>query len=163
MNPLRNSLAVQFLFLFFFAFGQKQDLSHQRISLYKALSSEDNKLISNQITKTNETSFAEKEAYMGALLMKKASVISNLKDKLAFFRQGHTKLENAIASDEKNGEYRFLRLMIQENAPRILGYKDNIVQDKEMIHLTFAHLPLEVQQAILDYCKKSKVLQGEHF
>ncbi len=163
MITFRITLLYFFFIPFLMAFGQKEELISQRTALYKALSSDDNKLITSEINHINETNLVEKEAYIGALLMKKASIVSNPKDKLSFFKQGHHQLEKAILGNEKNVEYHFLRLMIQENAPGILGYKSNIGQDKEIIVSSFKTLPQEIQHAILDYSKKSKVLRGEHF
>jgi hypothetical protein len=56
-----------------------------------------------------------------------------------------------------------MRLMIQEHAPSILGYKGNLQSDKEYIRKNFKALPFEVQQAILDYSKKSVILKPEDF
>ena len=49
--------------------------------------------------------------------------------KLSLFIEGKNLLENAIAKHPKNVEMKLLRLMIQENAPRFLGYSDNCTKD----------------------------------
>jgi hypothetical protein len=68
-------------------------------------------------------------------------------------------LEAAIKKDSLNAELRFLRLMIQENAPGMLGYKSDIEKDSAYIRKSFKTLPEVVQQAFLNYSKKSKVLK----
>jgi hypothetical protein len=72
-------------------------------------------------------------------------------------------LENAIISDNKNAELRFLRIMIQEHAPKILDYRKQIDGDNELIHSGYKNLPPVVQKAVVDYCKKSKVLKPAFF
>ena len=67
------------------------------------------------------------------------------------------------AKDKDNGELRFLRLMIQEHAPGILNYKDDLEKDSLYIRQSFKKLPADVQQAITDYSKTSKVLRSEDF
>ena len=96
---------------------------------------------------------------MGAMLMKKAGLGGNPANKLKLFRQGHKMLETAIGKDPENAEYRFLRLMIQEHAPGMLNYKYNMEKDCEFIRKSYQFLPGEVQQAIADYNKNSKVLK----
>ncbi|MEO7766486.1 MAG: hypothetical protein ABIS01_03630, partial [Ferruginibacter sp.] len=103
--------------------------------------------------------FPEKRAYEGALMMKKAGLIAKPKDKLATFREGRSTLEAAIKNDEGNVEYRFLRLIIQENAPKIVKYRQNLKNDSELVISSFKKLPLAVQQAIRDYSKKSSLLK----
>ena len=84
-------------------------------------------------------------------------------NKLNIFKEGHRKLEAVIKKDNMNAELRFLRLIIQENAPGILGYKSDLKQDSELIKKSFTDLPQVVQQAIIDYSKKSKILNPSDF
>jgi hypothetical protein len=79
--------------------------------------------------------------------------------KLHLFKEGKKRLEAAIQREPGNAEYRFLRLIVQENAPGFLGYKSNIETDGAFIRKSYASLPESVQQAIARYNKKSKVLK----
>jgi hypothetical protein len=79
------------------------------------------------------------------------------------FRSGLKKLEKSIAEESGNAELRFLRLMIQENAPGILNYRNEIEEDSKMVRSAYKKLPKVVQQAVSDYSKKSKVLKPEYF
>ena len=65
-------------------------------------------------------------AKKGALLMKKASLVRKPGDKLKVFKEGSKLLEAEIAKLPKRIEYRFLRLIIQENCPKFLNYSNNI-------------------------------------
>jgi len=78
---------------------------------------------------------------------------------LYLFKKGHELLENAIKEDPNNTEFRFLRLMIQENAPGFLGYNDSEEGDSEYIRNAYKSLPENLQKAISDYNKTSKVLK----
>ena len=95
--------------------------------------------------------------------MKKAGLISGAGKKLNTFKDGHKKLEASLQKDSGNTEYRFLRLMIQENAPGILGYKDDLKKDSEYIRKNFKNLPQEAKNAVIDYSKNSKILRSADF
>jgi len=53
--------------------------------------------------------------------------------------------------------------MVQEHAPGILGYKDDLKKDSAYIRQSYKKLPAEVQRAIADYSKTSKVLNPGDF
>ena len=104
-----------------------------------------------------------KSAYEGALLMKKASIVGNPKDKLALFKEGRTKLETAIKSNPTIIEFLFLRYMIQENSPAFLGYNDNLEEDKKKIISNYNSFEDVVKDAIQNYSKTSKTLSSIQF
>lgn len=99
-----------------------------------------------------------KEAYRGALLMKKAGLLQKPKDKLEQFKKGRIALETVIQLDSSNPEYRFLRLIIQEHAPKITKYHDQLAADREFVRKHYKELPEEVQRVVRDYSKTSSVL-----
>ena len=103
----------------------------------------------------------EKAAYEGALQMRKAGLLHRPKDKLSTFRSGATQLETALAKDSSNGEYHFLRLIIQEHAPAVVHYNKNQEEDSQYIYRTFKTLSPVVQKAILDYSEHSKLLRAK--
>jgi hypothetical protein len=109
----------------------------------------------------NGSAIAEKGAYMGALLMKKADLMGSAKEKLALFKEGRRKLEAAMAKDSANTEYRFLRLIIEEHAPKVVKYRSHLQEDSKYIQERFQKLPQAVRTAVIDYSKTSKVLQRE--
>lgn len=99
------------------------------------------------------------QGYAGALLIRKASLVPKVKEKLKLFKAGKAKLEAALAEHPENTEYHFLRLSIQEHAPRIIGYKSKLQADKDFVVKHFSQLPLVVQRVVRDYCSRSKILK----
>ena len=134
-----------------------------KAAFYNVMASGDLQAVDDQIAIVKGTSLNNKEGYEGALLMRKAGKVKGPKKKLGFFKEGRIKLETAILADKDNTEYRFLRLAIEEHAPKIVKYHDDIEKDKLLIQKNFKSLPLSVQQAITDYSKNSKVLHAEDF
>ena len=101
---------------------------------------------------------SQEKAYRGTLIMRKSEHLRVAKDKLANFKQGKALLEAEITSNPDNVEYRFLRLTVQENAPKILKYTRNIGEDADMIHRYFYKLPVSVQHFVADYAEDSAYL-----
>lgn len=134
-----------------------------RTSFYAALSNGDMNKLDAQLRQLKALSFEEKNAFTGVLNMRKAEFAKGLKHKLDLFKSGGTLLEDEIAKNKTNAEYRFLRLIMQENAPAILNYNDNIEEDAKIIKASYSKLPQETKAAILDYCKKSKALKVQDF
>lgn len=140
-------------------FAQQGLTDFKREPLYSALASGTLNKIDEQLNLVQKTDIAEKGAYEGTLLMKKSGLITGASKKLNLFKEGSKKLESAISKDTGNTEYRFLRLMIQENAPSILGYKNNIREDSDLVRQHYGKLSETVQKAILNYNKVSKSLR----
>ncbi len=115
--------------------------------------------MNNQLTELKTAPVEIKDAFTGAMLMKKASFTGPPSTKLHLFREGHKMLEDAIKKEPDNAEFRFLRLIIQEHAPGILGYKNDLQKDSDMIRKSYKSLPEDVQQIMADYSKKSKFLK----
>ena len=142
---------------------QENTIAFNRGDFYAAMSSREIGDVNGQINSLKEASVHGKPAFEGALLMKKAGLINGPSRKLNLFKQGHNKLEAEISRDSSNGEFRFLRLMIQEHAPGMLHYKGDLEKDSAYIRHSFKKLPEEVQRAITDYSKTSKVLRPGDF
>ncbi|MFL1896171.1 hypothetical protein ACJRPK_10735 [Aquimarina sp. 2-A2] len=85
---------------------------------------------------TQETMPSSKPVYRGyhgAALTLKASVAGSIKDKLSYFKEGKKLIETAISEAPANIELRMIRLSVQSNVPRIVGYRRNIEEDKAYI------------------------------
>jgi hypothetical protein len=161
-NKLLKEAIMKKNYLLLFLLFLSISLSAQKFNdeeFFKSLASDDLKLVDQQLALVKKSSMKEKDAYEGALLMKKAGLIPKPKAKLSSFKAGHKKLEQAIGVDSKNAKYRFLRLIIQENAPGILGYKDEIEEDSKYVRESFNALSPDVQAAVVNYSKTSKKLQ----
>ncbi|HEV2480216.1 MAG TPA: hypothetical protein VGS79_11125 [Puia sp.] len=128
---------------------------------YRVMASGDLAAIDSELVVLNHTMPREREGYEGALQMRKAGLLRRPKEKLAIFRSGATKLETAMAKDTGNGEYHFLRLIIQEHAPAVVHYHNDEEKDSQFIYRAFKTLPPTVQKAILDYCPHSKLLHAK--
>ncbi len=151
-------IVFSLLFLFSTALVQGAQ-AFDRSEFYAAMSSDKLDEINAQLNIIKGSSIAEKDAYEGALLMKKAGMVTNTKEKLRLFKSGRSKLETSITKDNNNIEYRFLRVIIQEHAPKIVKYRNQLEDDSRMIQANFKSLPPFLQQVITDYSKKSKVLK----
>lgn len=120
-------------------------------------------MINKVLNDLSDDNTFEAKAYKGALLMKKASLLKRPKYKLETFKSGHDLLESAIENQPGNPEFRFLRLMIQENAPKFLTYHDDIKTDADYIVKNFQQLSPEVKKEVEGYSKTSKTLTSEDF
>ncbi|MBB3054050.1 hypothetical protein [Mucilaginibacter gotjawali] len=130
---------------------------------YNVMASGDLDAVNNEINIVQDEQTSHKEGYEGALLMKKAGLLAKPKLRLKFFKEGRIKLETALLADNENTEFHFLRLAIEEHAPKIVKYHADIESDKLIIQKNFKGLSPVVQHAILDYCKNSKVLHAANF
>lgn len=119
--------------------------------------------INQELETIAPTTFPGKDAYVGALLMRRAQFRSFAGDKLNDFKAGARKLETTIQADSTNAEFRFLRLCIQEHAPRIVGYRSDLDRDNLYIHLHFKELDTVVQNAVVAYSQHSQVLKPQNF
>lgn len=93
----------------------------------------------------------DQKAYYGTILMKSSEFQKSAGDKLKKFKEGKVLLEDIIHNNPNNAEYRFLRLMIQENAPKILKYNTNIKDDAAFIRENINKVPGEIKSAITNY------------
>ena len=154
---------LMLLLLLLTCFAGRAALQHKldKEAYYKVMSSGNLDEINNELEVVKATTINDKEGYEGALLMRKAGLMSRPKDKLANFKQGRIKLETALLNHDENTELHFLRLTIEEHAPKIVKYRSDIQKDKGIIVRSFKNLSPEVQHAILDYSKTSKVLTAD--
>lgn len=159
MMNFKPLISLLLLFSFITVKGNMPGAGFDKSAFYNALASDNMETINSQLTALKTSSLTEKEAYEGTLLMKKAGLVTKASDKLNLFKAGRIKLETAIKKDKENSEYSFLRLIIQEHAPKIVKYNNNIQTDVTAIRSSYKTLPPLVQQAIIDYSKKSKVLK----
>lgn len=157
---------ITLLFLLPFTFSpilKKTVQDFDRAGFYAAMKAGEMSRLDNEIALVQKSSFAQQKAFEGALLMRKSGLEKKASDKLKFFKEGRIKLETAILNEPSNAEYRFLRLTIQENAPKQVKYKTNIDEDKKMIIKSYKNLLPAVQNAVIDYSKNSDILKPGDF
>lgn len=99
------------------------------------------------------------KVYLGALLTKRAEGLKDVKQKIATFKSGVEMIENVIAENPKNIEFRFIRYIIQENAPKILKYNTNMLEDEKFIKQNFKNASQVLQDEIKKYATISSSLK----
>ncbi len=149
-------------YLFFIAFFvsctvNSQDLKQIR-SLYPEAekSSEVTSKLEAQLSNIIGKNASVLKAYQGAVLTLKARFSKSKEDKKAYFKKGVFAIESALKDESSNVEIRYLRLSVQENSPRFLGYHKNIEEDKEFILKNYDNIsPEELKNLIKDFVLKS--------
>jgi len=130
---------------------------------YAAMSSNSIEKLNEQLKIIKVTTVNSKDAYEGALLMKKAGLVNTAKEKLNLFKTGRRMLDAMIKKDTNNAEFRFLRVMIQENAPKLVNYRSELQADCAYIVTVYKKLSASLQQVILQYSQHSKNLHAKDF
>ena len=117
-----KSLVILFVYtVFFLNITEVQEEFHR-------LNNEDEELIF--IEKYHGDLNPSVQAYICAVEMKQAEYRFNPMSKLRIFKKTKNKLEELILKNPKNIDLRYVRLLLQEKTPELLGYKDNIQEDK---------------------------------
>lgn len=139
-------------------------LASMNATFYNALYSDSLETIENALEQLDkEKSTTVVAAYKGGLTMKKSDYLKSAAKKIETFKAGHKLLESAIKADPNNAEYRFIRLTIQEHAPKILKYNKNIEEDKLFVIKGYKKMSSKTRAYILDYAKQSNLLTAKDF
>jgi len=160
---LKSGFAIMLLLLIASVNVKAHPQKFEKAEFYEVMKSGTLETIDNQLEAIKAAPEKERDGYEGAMLMKKAGLLKKPKDRLAFFKQGRIKLETALLADPENTEFHFLRLAIEERAPKIVKYHSDIEKDKAIVIKNFKSQSPAVRHAILDYCENSKVLHKEDF
>lgn len=152
---MKNFVSLLFIILFQLSFGQ--NIQQERTHLDKAHHS---KSYAKQHLKTFEKRTIKKPIILGfkaMAYMVMANHVSNPFKKLSYFKKGKKLLNFSIKKDPKNIELRFLRLMVQEKAPKIAGYRENISDDKKFVLQNLKYVKdKNLRKSILNYKKQKK-------
>lgn len=101
-------------------------------------------------------------AYKGASIALKARGAKTIKEKKEGFVEGATLLEYAIQKEPNAIEPRFIRLGIQENTPKLLGYKEDIDKDKLFLLKQYSSISsINLKNHIKDYILQSTLFTPE--
>ena len=155
---MHKRVIISLLLFFALDHGNSQQRDPNKSLFYTVLKSGTLQQINEQLN-ILASAGSEKEAYEGVLLMKKSGLSAKAKDKLNLFQSGRSKLESSILKNRNNIEYRFLRIIIQEHAPKVVKYRNELEADSKLIHTNFKSLSPFLQQQITDYGKSSKILK----
>ena len=115
--------------------------------------------LNEELSKINKQDDKILVAYKGSVLTLMAKFTKTSKDKKAFFKEGASLLEYAVSEDSNNIEIRYLRLGVQENAPKVVGYRKNKEEDKQFI---LDHLDKITSKELKDIVKDF-MMQSETF
>src|SRR5690554_740266 len=122
------------LALFISVLATSQDLSKIRSQYPEAVKSDEvSSKLDKELSNINSSSTPVLLAYKGSILTLKAKFAKDRKIKKEFFKEGVSLLESAVKANPQNIEIRYIRLSVQENAPKILKYNKDIEADKGFI------------------------------
>lgn len=130
--------------------GEIQEL---RNLFYASVENEDasNKLF-EKLKSVTQNSSAITIGYKGMSYLIQAKHAFNPYTKFTYFTKGTKWMDKAIEKDKTNIELRFFRLSVQENAPKFLGYYEQISEDKKIILNALEQLKdKDLQTKIKDY------------
>lgn len=135
------------------------DISEIRQRYPKAIENEE---ITNQLydelTQVSHNDSKTLVAYKGAVSTLMAKYAKGIKQKKEYFKEGAKLLEHAIKGEPENIEIRCIRLGVQENSPKIVGYKDNIPEDKQFVLDHYHDISSEAIKAFIkDYVIQSSL------
>ena len=102
-----------------------------------------------------------KVAYYGASETLVAKHSGTISERVAIFKSGKNYIEIAVKNSPSNVEIRLVRLMIQYNAPSILGYHSDIDKDKEFIIKHLNSTSSDLKAYIKKIAKETDVFNSE--
>jgi hypothetical protein len=140
--------------------GELLQKGFDKTRYYDVIANGNTEQINEELAVIRNSSDEHIEAYEGALLMKKAGLARG-PEKIRLFKSGHSKLETSIKKDNDNAELRFLRIIIQEHAPKIVNYRGDLQKDAQLVQSSFKSLSPVVQRAIAEYSKQSKAISAK--
>lgn len=150
---MKQLLLVLILISSFFGYSQSQ---HDIYSALQTGQLEHLNKIEGQLIGVKRST--DQNAYLGAIQMRISEFLKTPSEKLTKFKEGRLLLENCISAHPNSIEYRFLRLIIQENAPKMLKYNKNIEEDATLIKTNYFKESTILRKIIRDYANHSNAL-----
>lgn len=102
-----------------------------------------------------------KTAYYGASEAMMAKHGGSISQRISLFKSGKGYIETAIKNSPSNVEIRLVRLMVQYNAPSILGYYSAIDTDKKFIIEHFHSVTSSLKNYIKEIAKNTDIFTVE--
>lgn len=153
-----KNILIALAFLVSFV-GNAQDLNEVREKFPMA---QDNKEIAQNLNEKfehEESSNSIINAYKGAVLTLMADFEKKKVEKLRLFKEGKKLIDDSIEASVDNIELRMIRLGVQENAPKILGYHKDMDKDKEFILRNYQATASNAEKEVV----KKFALQSDSF
>ncbi|MCX8534469.1 hypothetical protein [Chryseobacterium luquanense] len=152
---------MKFLFSFItvlFLFFQNGDLDALRNAYSKANSSNEGAKNFIDLADKNSSSDALTKGYKAAAEILEAKVTTEKNKRKSFVKSGATELESVIKSNPNNVELRLIRMSVQENIPKIVGYSKNLKEDKVFILSNYAKQNAALKTYIKKFAMQSKTM-----
>jgi hypothetical protein len=137
-------------FIFFF----QSDLEALRNSYAKANASNANTEAFISLAEKQSGSDALTTGYKAAAKIMEAKIAK--KDRKALVKSGATSLESIIKSNPNNIELRVIRLSVQENIPKIVGYRGSIKEDKAFLINNYSKQNTALKSYVKKFVTQSK-------
>lgn len=96
--------------------------------------------------------------YRAAAQILEAKVTTEKNKRKAFVKNGASALESLIKSNENNTELRVIRMSVQENIPKIVGYSKNLKEDKTFILNNYSKQNAGLKTYIRKFAMQSKTM-----
>ena len=148
-------------------FIQAQVLDSDKIRLQYPKAVSDKEICKAMISELEKSEVKETElAYLGAFQAIWANHTINPISKLSSFKKGKKNIEKAIKQNPNQVEIRFIRLSIQYNIPKMLGYYSDIATDKDFVLKKFKNIENpNLKKLIRDFFEESDLLTKDekHF
>jgi len=142
------------LFLFF----QGGDLETLRNAYSKANSSNESAKNFIEIADKKTSSDPIITGYKAAADILEAKVTTEKNKRKSFVKSGATSLESVIKANPNNVELRLIRMSVQENIPKIVGYNKNLKEDKTFILSNYSKQNSALKTYIRKFAMQSKTM-----
>ncbi|HCR74915.1 MAG TPA: hypothetical protein DIW37_00610 [Chryseobacterium sp.] len=139
-------------FMLFFQSG----LESLRESYAKASSSNANTEAFISLAEKTSGSDAAIQGYKAAAQIMEAKISKN--NRKALVKSGATNLEAVIKSNPNNAELRLIRMSVQENIPKIVGYRGSLKDDKTFLINNYSKQNSALKSYIKKFAAQSKTM-----
>ncbi len=138
----------------------KLDVADVRLKYKKASQSKEKTMtLFTQLEEISKNDEIVLVAYKGAVTTLKSRYQNGFKNKKTTFKEGVSLINFAIEKQPNNIEIRFVRMSVQQNVPKFLGYNFNLEEDKNFI---FSRLDQIKSPDLYSYIKEY-ILHSNHF
>lgn len=146
------------IFTFVFLFFQSGDLEALRNAYSKANLSNEGAKSFIEIADKKSSSDPVISGYKAAAQILEAKVTTEKNKRKTFVKNGATSLEALIKSNPNNVELRVIRMSVQENIPKIVGYSKNLKKDKTFIISNYPKQNAALKTYIRKFAMQSKTM-----
>ncbi|MPS74266.1 MAG: hypothetical protein E2590_14120 [Chryseobacterium sp.] len=99
-------------------------------------------------------------AYKAAAKILEAKITSGIGKKKALVKTGALSLEEIIRNNPNNSELRVIRMSVQENIPKVVGYSKNLKEDKAFLISNYNKQNEELKNYIKEFASQSKTFSN---